>query len=218
MDIPKLIKVKPEQTDLIERLSLMMGKSFLEEPWTEEWLTVLPDNHERKLEIACSIMRYNFILATPYQGCWATPDLHACAGGYLKSNLGNLIWNNLEEESFKMMYEKVLTEEEGRLLREQSAKMEILSNFQWEEDACEGKDFIHFYALGVNADKRGNGAFRRLMEPFFEYADAHGINCYLECYSDRLENLYSHFGFKEIGVFTDSAFPITERCMVREPR
>ncbi|MEG0620683.1 MAG: GNAT family N-acetyltransferase, partial [Raoultibacter sp.] len=182
MELPQLIKVDPTQTDLIDQLAYMMGKSFLEELWTQEWLAVLPKNPDRELAIARNIMQANFTLGAPHQACWATPDLSACAGGYLKSDLGNLIWNDLEDQSFELMCETTLSEEESRLLADQALKMDAVSNFKWVEDFTAGSDFIHYYALGVDTEKRGSGAFRRLMDPFLAYADAHSIPCLLETY------------------------------------
>ncbi|MEG0072833.1 MAG: GNAT family N-acetyltransferase [Raoultibacter sp.] len=218
MDLPQLIKVKPEQTGLIDQLAHMMGKSFLEEVWTREWLAVLPENRARKLAIACSIMNSNFTLGAPYQACWVTPDLSACAGGYRKSDLGEIIWNDLEDQSFELLRATILSEKEAHLLAAQALKMESISNFKWVEDFAAGSDFLHFYALGVDTEKRGSGAFRRLVEPFFTYADTHDIPCFLETYSDRLEALYAHFGFKTVKVLSDPAFAITQRCMIRLPQ
>ena len=96
--------------------------------------------------------------------------------------------------------------------------MEPISNFKWMIPETEGKDFIHFFSVGVNPDMRGSGAFRRLVTPFLDYADQHGLNCYLECYTDRLESLYGHFGFETEHRFTDPNFDVYERAMVRTPR
>ena len=99
--------------------------------------------------------------------------------------------------------------------------MAPITVFEWEEDEAkrmDAPDFSHFYSLGVDRTRRGSGAFRRLMTPFFDYADEHGIPCFLETYSKPLEELYAHFGFETIHEYRDPAFTITERCMVRKPR
>ena len=84
--------------------------------------------------------------------------------------------------------------------------------------AGEGGDFTHFAMLAVDPDKRGTGRFRKLVTPFFDYADEHGIPCYLETYSDSLQSLYEHVGFEVYRVFESPDFAITERAMVRKPR
>ena len=66
--------------------------------------------------------------------------------------------------------------------------------------------------------RRGSGAFRRLFTPFLEYADEHGLACYLDCYTERLEQLYGHFGFETVERRSIDAFPIEERLMVRRAR
>ena len=77
------------------------------------------------------------------------------------------------------------------------------------------EDFIYFISAGVDPEKRGSGAFRRLFTPFLEYADEHGLACYLDCYTERLEQLYGHFGFETVERRSIDAFPIEERLMVR---
>ncbi|WP_139652066.1 GNAT family N-acetyltransferase [Raoultibacter phocaeensis] len=221
MQLSGLVTVQPEQTKTIDKLASMMGVSFLEEPWTEVWLESLDaigTTDERKLEISRAIMKYDFTVGAPHECCYMLPNFAAGAGAYLSSDLEGRIWNDLEDEAIEMMANAVLTEAEKAALFQRADEMEGISNFKWMVDETEGEAFIHFFSLGVNRDMRGSGAFRRLMTPFLEYADAHGINCYLECYSDHLESLYGHFGFRTVHRFRDPAFSVYERAMVREPR
>ncbi|MEG2530618.1 MAG: GNAT family N-acetyltransferase [Raoultibacter sp.] len=221
MQLPGLITVQPDQTKRIEDMARMMGKNFMEELWTIEWLSSLDAigaSDERKQEIAQAIMKYDFIVGTPYESCYMLPDMAAGAGGYLASDLKGQQWEQLEEKASALMAENTLSSIEQEVLFAHAEKMHHISDFSWEVDAAAGNDFIHFTLLGVNPEHRGSGAFRKLITPFFDYADKRGINCYLECYSDKLESLYSHVGFKTLKVLSDSAFSITERCMLREPR
>lgn len=221
MQLPGIVTVEPNQTETIEKLSLMMGKSFMEELWTTVWLETLDAlgaDRARKLEISQAIMKYDFTVGTPFQCCYMLPDMAAGTGAYLSSDLGGRIWVDLEEEGFKMMAEATLTEQEITALAKRAEEMKAISNFTWMIDHADGADFIHFFSIGVNSDMRGSGAFRRLMTPFFDYADQYGINCYLECYTDNLEGLYGHFGFETVHRFSDPAFDIVERSMVRTPR
>lgn len=220
MNLPGLITVQPEQKDLINRLANMMGESFLEELWTCELLSVLggEEARARKLEVSSAIMQADFTFGAPFQCCYALGDEAACAGAYLKSDLGGRTWASLEDAAWEQVAAIVLTPEEAALASAQSSRMEPISDFSWEEEAAAGSDFIHFYVLGVDARKRGSGAFRRLMEPFFAYADERGIPCFLETYSTQLEELYEHFGFETIKVLSSPELSIAERCMVRRPR
>lgn len=59
---------------------------------------------------------------------------------------------------------------------------------------------------------------RRMVDPFFRYADERGLEMFLDCYSDNLQSLYEHLGFEVIDVLSDPCFPISERRMVRRPR
>ena len=226
MNLPGLITVAPDQTTLIDELANMMGESFLEELWTAELLSALdgPDAESveaRRLEVSRAIMREDFTLGAPCQCCYALEDRAACAGGYLKSDLQGKVWDDIETEAMLKLADGFLTLQETMQLREQMARMAPITVFDWEEDEAkrmDAPDFIHFYSLGVDRTRRGSGAFRRLMTPFFDYADEHGIPCFLETYSKPLEELYAHFGFETLHEYRDPAFTITERCMVRKPR
>lgn len=221
MQLPGLVTVEPDQIETIEKLACMMGKSFMEELWTEAWLEALNEigtTADRKLEISSAIMKYDFIVGTPFECCYMLPDMAAGTGAYLSSDLKGNIWSDLEDQATEMMAEAVLTEEEKTALYKRAVEMEPISNFKWMIPETEGKDFIHFFSVGVNPDMRGSGAFRRLVTPFLDYADQHGLNCYLECYTDRLESLYGHFGFETVHRFTDPKFDVYERAMVRTPR
>ena len=95
--------------------------------------------------------------------------------------------------------------------------MEPISQFDWTRHREQEGDHIYFYMWAVDRTARGKGSLRRLINPFFDYADEHNLNCYLECYSDRLQSMYEHLGFKLIDVLSDPAFDVTERRMVRRP-
>ena len=95
--------------------------------------------------------------------------------------------------------------------------MEPISQFDWARELEQERDHIYFYMWAVDKNARGKGSLRRLITPFFDYADEHGLNCYLECYSDRLQSMYEHLGFELIDVLSDPAFDVTERRMVRRP-
>ena len=226
MNLPGLITVAPDQTALIDELADMMGESFLEELWTAELLSALdgPDEEsvgKRRLEVSRAIMREEFKLGTSCQCCYATEDLAGCAGGYLGSEMKDRSWGDIEDESMRNIANNLLTPDEAARLNEQMERMDAISVFGWAEaeaKALDAKDFIYFYALGVDRTRRGSGAFRRLMTPFFDYADERGIPCFLETYSDRLVSLYGHFGFVTFREHRAPGFDITERCMVRRPQ
>lgn len=221
MQLPGLITVQPHQQDLIQDLATMMGTSFMEEEWTRLLLRGLDSmsaSDERKLAISRAIFACDFDRAVPLQACYTTEDLAACAGGYLASELGDTPWAHHEEQSFNTLINTVLTDREAQLISQQIERMEAISNISWEIEAAQGSDFIHFFALGVDPDKRGSGAFRRLVEPFFAYADEQGIPCFLETYSDKLESLYTHMGFHTIEVLRSPHFDLAERCMMRDPQ
>jgi hypothetical protein len=220
MNLPGLITVKPEDQKTIKALAFMMGTSFLEELWTAELLSALDSlgtTDLRKLEISCAILEYNFIVGTPYECVYMLPDMSAGIGGYLSSELQGNTWNDLEDNSFDLMAKNVLRENEQVVLGEKMTKMKPISVFNWANKEARGSDFIHFFAGGVDRKQRGRGAFRKVITPFLNFADEHGLQCFLECYSFRLESLYKNFGFETVKRFEDPGFNLIERGMVRTP-
>jgi GNAT superfamily N-acetyltransferase len=219
VELPELTCPAPADHALIDRLARMMGACFTEERWTQVLLDSLGDDAspQRRLAVAQGIMAHDFAAATPYRGLWATPDEAACAGAYLKSDLGDAVWGDIEAAATARFVSDVLTPSETVGFLAAQRTLGAVSVFDWEEERAAGRDFIHFYALGVDPARRGSGAFRQLIEPFLAYADDHGIPCYLETYTDELRRLYEHFGFHLVDVRTARGCPLVERCMERPP-
>ena len=218
MQLPGIVTAEPHNISYINRLSDMAGESFLEEMWTRELLSGITDDKQRALELSREILRQEMIAGAPFQACYGLEDCSAAAIGYLRSDLGKRTWSEIEDHADAVFARDFLTPQERDAYERQLTRMKSISVFDWEEEAGKGGDFIHFACLAVGTRHRGTGAFRRLMTPFFDYADENGIPCFLETYTSRLEGLYGHFGFKTIHIYDDPAFDITERCMVREPQ
>lgn len=218
MNLPGLITVRPDQTEELDALARMVGTCFLEEMWYVTWLDVPGISEERKLAITRAVIRSDYAATAPYQCVYALPDRAGAANVYLRSELGDVSWPELEEESGMLLAEQ-LTDEELSVLGPRIEELDPISSTSWPlERAGADEDFIYFISAGVDPDKRGSGAFRRLFEPFLAYADEHGFDCYLDCYTDRLEQLYGHFGFETVERRSIDAFPIEERLMIRKPR
>lgn len=221
MNLPGLITVQPDRTEELDALARMVGTCFLEEMWYVTWLEALDElgiGRDRKLEITRAVIRSDYEVTTPYQCVYALPDRAGAANVYLRSELGDVDWTELEEESGTLLAE-VPTDEEIDVLGPRIEAMDPISSTSWPlERAAADEDFIYFISAGVDPEKRGSGAFRRLLTPFLEYADEHGLACYLDCYTERLEQLYGHFGFETVERRSIDAFPIEERLMVRRAR
>lgn len=218
MNLSGLITVQPDQTEELDALATMVGTCFLEEMWYVTWLEALDElgiGDDRKLEITRAVIRSDYAVTAPYQCVYALPDRAGAANVYLRSELGDVDWTELEEESGALLAE-VLTDEEIGVLGPRFEAMDPISSTSWPlERADADEDFVYFISAGVDPEKRGTGAFRRLFTPFLAYADEHGLDCYLDCYTDRLEQLYGHFGFETVERRSIDAFPIEERLMIR---
>lgn len=221
MELPGIITVRPEQTDLLKKVADMMGTSFMEECWYITWLSALDKlgaTEQRKEEIMQRIFWYELVENAPYQGVYCLPDVAAATGVYRYSEFKGVTHTLLEDRAFSQLEQEVLTADERFALDEQAERMAAISEFEWAATVEQGKDHLYFYAWAVDPAARGTGALRRLLKPFFDLADAEGLNCYLECYSDRLQSMYEHIGFELFDELHSPDFEVYERRMVRRPK
>ena len=231
MQLPGIIEIAPDQSDLLTKAAKILGTSFLEELWFATWLSALDSlgaDRARKETIMHAYFQTELELHAPYHAVYATDDMAAVAGGYLASEFADAPGHQaLEAQAFEHALPAMLTEAEAQALDAASRHLEPVSDFFWAADharadhaagATATDDHVYFFAWAVDPDNRGSGAFRRLITPFFDRADELGVNCYLECYSDELQSLYEHVGFELVRTLDAPGVDIIERCMVRRPR
>ncbi len=220
MDLPGLITVDPHAEDLIVQLSNMAGDAFLEELWTRELLSALPQGSkgaDRERFLSRAMIMNDIAVSAPYQGVYCLEDASALALAYRKSELSGLSIDKLEQKANEDLVKSVLSEEEAQAFTKQLEVMAPISVFDWSEQEAQGDDFIRFVLFAVDPEKRGTGRFRKLIAPFLALADAEGLNCYLETYSAPLESLYNHFGFETIKWFESPHSSLVQRGMIRRP-
>lgn len=220
MNLPGIITVSADQPLLLERAARILGDSFIEEGWTSTWLSCLDQlgaTRARKQELLRAQFRDELGNHAPYQGVYLLEDGTAATGAYLHSELQGHTHPELQSASRENLL-AVATPQEIAALDTQEERMAPISQFDWTRVREQEGDHIYFFAWAVDRTARGKGSLRRLVTPFFDYADEHGLNCYLECYADRLQSMYEHLGFELVDVLSDAAFPVTERRMVRRPR
>ena len=219
MNLPGLVTVQPDRTEELDALARMVGTCFLEEMWYVTWLEALDElgiGRDRKLEITRAVIRSDYEVTAPYQCVYALPDRAGAANVYLRSELGDVDWTELEEESGALLAE-VLTDEEIDVLGPRIEAMDPISSTSWPlERAAADEDFIYFISAGVDPEKRGSGAFRRLFTPFLEYADEHGLLISLESHNPANLPRYDHYGF-DVYKTLKSHFELTQYCLVRQP-
>lgn len=217
MHIPGLITVTSDTPDALEHAIDIIGTSFMEEPWFATWLAALDElgtTEQRKQELLRATIADDLAAHVPYEGVYLLEDGAAATGAYRHSELRGTTHAALED-GHAPAFDAIATPEEKRVLAARTEAMAPISDFDWSRKLEDGADHIYFYAWAVDPAARGTGALRRLLEPFFAYADEKQLNCYLECYSDRLQSMYEHFGFELIDVLSAEGFDITERRMVR---
>lgn len=217
MQLPGLVTITPETPDALERAADVIGASFLEEQWFATWLEALDELDTpaaRRAELLRALIYDDLAAHAPYQGAYLMKDGTAATGAYRYSELGGTTHDELEAQPAPT-FEALATPEEQRVLAAREKVMAPVSVFDWSRKLENEGDHIYFYAWAVDPAARGKGSLRRLLEPFFAYADEHGLNCYLECYTERLQSMYEHFGFELIDTLTCDAVPLVERRMVR---
>lgn len=220
MNLEGIVTVRPDQDDLLKQAATMMGTSFLEEMWFTTWLSVLDSigvTRTRKEELMHAVFMDDLVAHAPYQGVYALSDMTAATGAYRYSELNGMTHSDIEAQEGAFLQD-VATSQELALLDKQGQKMEPISEFDWARVFEDDRDHIYFYAWAVDPGARGTGALRRLLEPFFAYADDNHLNCYLDCYADRLQCMYEHLGFELIDELHSPEFEVYERRMVRKAR
>lgn len=218
MNLEGIVTIRPDQHGLLKRAATMMGTSFLEEMWFTTWLSVLDSmgaTRARKEELMHAVFMDDLVAHAPYQGVYALSDMTAATGAYRYSELNGMTHSDIEAQEGAFL-QNVATPQELALLDKQGEKMEPISEFDWARVFEDDRDHIYFYAWAVDPGARGTGALRRLLEPFFAFADDNHLNCYLDCYADHLQRMYEHLGFELIDVLRSPEFEVYERRMVRK--
>ena len=217
MQLPGLITVRSDTPEAFEHAVEIIGTSFMEEQWFATWLSALEklgEGTERKQEILRAVIRDDLVAHVPYEGVYVLDDGAAATGAYLYSELSGTTHARLEAQSHAN-FDAIATPAEREVLEAQARLMEPVSDFDWSRGLEHEADHIYFFAWAVDPASRGTGALRRLIEPFFAFADAHKLNCYLECYTDRLQSMYEHLGFSTIDELSCDGVDLIERRMVR---
>lgn len=217
MQLPGLITITPDTPEALNRAADVIGSSFTEEHWFATWLEALDElgtPAARRAELLRALIHDDLAKHAPYQGAYLLQDGTAAAGAYLYSELAGTTHDQIEALP-NPPFDALVTPDELRVLEARSKAMAPVSVFDWARKIEHEKDHIYFYAWAVDPAARGKGSLRRLLEPFFDFADERGLNCYLECYTARLQSMYEHFGFELIDLLTCDAVPVMERRMVR---
>ncbi len=220
MIVPGLVTVAEDAPADLERAVDIVGGGFMEEQWFACWLAALDAlgaTEGRKRELLRAAIADSFGAHVPYQGVYLLDDGSVAMGMVRASELSGRTHEELEAASSSEL-DAAATPEERAALEARAQAMAPASDFGWSSAHAQGRDHIYAYALAVSPDARGTGALRRLFEAVFSYADREGLDVYLECYTDRLEQLYGHFGFELVDVLSVPELDLHEHRMVRRAR
>lgn len=208
----------PQET--LDVLARVAGEAFLEEPWTREMLDSM-DWVEKGSPLARSIS--DGIFAGEMRACidnrcpcfYYTPDMSGIMVAYLSSELPDgITWTDLEEQGMTCGIHHLMRKEQLSQWHDKEDEMDV--SFIWDYPVTEhsdGSDFMHILSFAVRPDAQGTGVASRLMRPFLDKARELGVPVYLECLSDELESLYSHYGFEVVERLYADSVEIHERIM-----
>ncbi|MDO4442419.1 MAG: GNAT family N-acetyltransferase [Slackia sp.] len=220
MNLSGLITVEPTDRERIEHAIALLGDSFLEEMWFATWLEAIDEtgaDDERKKTLLRAVFADDVEAFSPYGSIYLLEDMTAAVGGYRFSELQGETLSSIESRQAGRHFLAEASAQEAALLERRERDMEPISSFDWAREHA-GGDHINFFAWAVDEKARGKGSLRRALDPFFAYADEHELNCYLECYADRLQSMYEHLGFELIDELHADGFDVYERRMVRYPK
>lgn len=220
MKLTSLTTVQPHNEKLLVELANMAGDSYLEELWVRELLAGMPTESEgsdRERYLSRALVLNEAMAAAPSQSVHCTGDGYGLTIVYQRSELGETSWAQLMKDASANLIASVFSDEEIDAYERQQRRMEGVTVLDWVEREEAPGDFLHITLTAVDADHRGSGTFRKLLEPVLAYADAAQLPVFLETYSDGLTELYEYFGFKTVHEFTDAHVPLVQRCMRRDP-
>lgn len=215
MNIDGLVTVQPEQTEVIDNLVAMMGEAYLEEPYTKVFLEGIRAKGDQGPQISEAIMRALIANGAGAERVYCTEDGNACAIAYRNSEQAkpNMYYEDLALEAAKTA--PCLGDKQAGLVFLQKTIMWPVSDFEWYPDVVgEGADYIHLTNLGVKVSEQHKGKLDELLKPILAYADSLSLPVFLECYSDELEKMYEHYGFKTLEVLDSPTTVLKERCMM----
>ncbi len=216
MVIPDLKAVTANQVELLDALADMTGESFREEMWHVTFidaLDALGASEKRKLEITQKEIRANYSVTAPYGFVYTLEDYAGAVNIYRRSLAQGLTWEDFESRSLALLENEFSAEEKAVLLN-RAEEMAVFTA-DWVFDYLEeGEDFLYIASISIDPKKRGTGAFARLFTPLVAYAQQQNVPLFLDCFTDRLEGLYQHFGFDVLKRVSSPDFEIVERCMV----
>lgn len=221
MKLPTLTTVQPQNEKLLVELANMAGDSYLEELWVRELLSAMPQSSEgsdRERFLSRALVLNEAMAAAPSQSVHCTGDGYGLTIAYQRSELGTTSWAQLMKDASANLIASVFSDEEIDAYEQQQRRMEGVTVLDWVEREKAPGDFLHITLTAVDAEHRGSGTFRKLLEPVLTYADEAQLPIFLETYSDDLTALYEYFGFKVVHEFKSPEVSITQRCMRRDPQ
>ncbi len=198
MQLPGLITLTSDQTELKEQATKLLANAALNEPWMKTFLDGIKCNDSQKAEYAL-LKNTNLVNL-------------GCKEGRVFSMIDGsgviIAYRHSEQEFDNEYYEGEackyaekhcsLDSNHRYLITSQQAIMAPVSDFGWEEEFTGGADFLHLVA--VASKDSSEIAFKNLLKPLFDYADSNKLALFTECFGDDEQQLYESLGFDTLQI------------------
>lgn len=201
----------PEK-DVIEAAARVMAESFMDYPLNKAVFDGIPSAMEIMLESSASIL----------QGMLRNGTIHLLDDDPLGVVLGyeSAKVRPMQEAIHKLrtnlrMVRRIPKENRKTLIRNFKTYSKVM-DFKWPKRHLK-TDYYYIKVVALDQSLRGSGAFRRLISPILEEYGSRGMPVALETHDERVESIYSHFGFQTVEVVEAEGIQIKQYCMVRWP-
>ncbi len=112
---------------------------------------------------------------------------------------------------------RVLGFKDLRTIFANNNKVKKSVSFSWQKEFIKGR-YFRVKIVAIDKALRGSGAFRRLITPHIEACDAGKTPMILETHNHNNLGIYRHFGFELVKTISSDKSPISQYCMMREPK
>lgn len=107
----------------------------------------------------------------------------------------------------------ILDKEEMKIFASNSQRVQSVHSFKWYKKR---KNVPYYLAhIGIDAEKRGTGIFRKMMGFVFEHTKRFNTEIVLETFDDKNVSIYEHFGFSVVETANSTDKTLKEYRMMK---
>ncbi len=207
--VHSLYRLKEEDTDCAAR---MLARAFVHDPLM---LFAYGDgSEERSTEGGYYYFQFPLKYCLHYGEVYApTSDLEGAAAWMPSDKWPITFWKMIRVTSIWLMMKVVCKFGIGIMNR----MMPVGRHLDETHKRLAPFDHLYLQTLGVDPEHQGKGYASRLLKPMFARLDEEGTPCYLETFTEKDVQIYTHFGFEMLEESVVPDTDITSWAMLRQP-